>query len=233
MSVSEELKWEETSDGEVRITAYTGEDEEVSIPPEIDGKKVAAIGEKAFSECKKLRKVTVPAGVSEISPLSFDRCGSLERIDVSEDNEVFSSEDGVAFLLDECGDKELFIFPAGRKEREYTIPDDVDGICAFAFSGCTGLTHIIIPDSVKGIGVASFMGCNSLTELTLPDSVIKIEDHAFSGCTSLTNVTIPDSVETIGSSVFERCDPVTITYRGKSYKCDEFAEEFNVENPWS
>ena len=44
----------------VSITKYNGSDTEVTIPSEIDGKKVTTIGSDAFSGCTSLASVTIP-----------------------------------------------------------------------------------------------------------------------------------------------------------------------------
>ena len=100
--------------------------------------------------------------------------------------------------------KTLWIYPAGKTNTSYTIPDGVTEISDYPFSGRTSLTKVTIPDSVTKIDRYAFSGCTSLKEVTIPDSVTEIGDSAFRGCTSLTSVTLPDSAE-IGTSVFSGC----------------------------
>lgn len=80
-------------------------------------------------------------------------------------------------------------------EKEYTIPDGVSAIGAFAFSGCSKLREIIIPDSVTSIGDGAFSKCISLINITIPDNVMSIGGFVFFDCSSLTNIAVNNSNE--------------------------------------
>ena len=56
----------DNSDGTVTITNYGGSERDLTIPEELDGKTVSAIGYAAFAECRSLESVIVPETV--ISP---------------------------------------------------------------------------------------------------------------------------------------------------------------------
>ena len=187
-------------DGVTLINSYAFYDctslKEVTIP-----NSVTEIEVDAFSGRTSLKEVTIPDSVTEISNNAFDDCTSLTAINVDENNTKYKSVDGVLFSKDM---KTLWIYPAGKTNTSYTIPDGVTEISDYPFSGRTSLTKVTIPDSVTKIDRYAFSGCTSLKEVTIPDSVTEIGDSAFRGCTSLTSVTLPDSAE-IGTSVFSGC----------------------------
>ncbi len=105
----------------------------------------------------------------------------------------------------------------------------VDGIGAYAFNGCTGITSlnfgsqitnigeyafmncsgiaskVTIPNSVKGIGNAAFYGCSNLSEIELGNSLTSIGGLAFGNCTKLEEVAIPDSVTEVKANAFKGC----------------------------
>ena len=88
------------------------------------------------------------------------------------------------------------------------LPDRLEAINAFAFSGCKYLVgSLVIPEGVKQIQDQAFLGCSNLDgTLTLPSTLETIEDNAFSGCSSLTgNLNLPEKLETIGDYAFSNC----------------------------
>ena len=152
----------------------------------------AEIGTSAFSGCTSLKEITLPAGVSSIYYYCyiFSDCISLTAINVDENNTDCKSVDGVLFSKDM---KTLWIYPAGKTNTSYTIPDSVTKIDRYAFSGCTSLKEVTIPDGVTEIGDTAFEGCTSLKEITIPASVTEISNNAFDDCTSLTAINVDEN----------------------------------------
>ena len=70
----------EIQGGDVVITNYNGEDEDVVVPAELDGKKVTAIGKEAFQMNADLVSVEIPDGVKTIGDHAFAIDTSLETI---------------------------------------------------------------------------------------------------------------------------------------------------------
>ena len=173
-------------DGTVKIGAYIGSDEEVTIPSTIDGKKVTSIGEWAFSDCTSLASVTIPNSVTSIGARAFSNCTSLTSVTIPDS--VTSIED--------------YVFCDCTSLTSINIPNSVTDIGMGAFYNCKGFTSVTIPDSVTSIGYGAFSDCTSLISVTIPNSVTSIGEWAFSDCTSLTSVTIPNSVTSIGYWAF-------------------------------
>lgn len=88
-----------------------------------------------------------------------------------------------------------------------TIPDTVESINGYAFSGCTALKNVHIPNSVTDMsGNGIFKGCTSLESITIPDSVTKIGKDMFSQCDNLKKVSLGNQITTIPSQIFYSCD---------------------------
>ncbi|MGN1481353.1 leucine-rich repeat protein [Porcipelethomonas sp.] len=103
-----------------------------------------------------LEEIVVPASVTNLSTFS---CQKLKNIIVSEDNENYSSEDGVLFNKDKTT---LIKYPQGNERTDYSIPDGVERIESTAFSGCENLQNITIPESVTSIGENAFYNCGAV-----------------------------------------------------------------------
>lgn len=228
--------YNEQTDGSYMIYAYNQELglDDITIPSEIDGHKITGIADDAFCECKNLKKVTVPEGITNFGYRAFVDCTSLESISLPS-------------TLKELGNNS---FQGCTSLKSIELPYGVTSIPLHSFSGCSSLTEVSIPNSVKHIGWFSFNDCTSLKEIVLPDSVEFVSADAFSGCTSLTNITIsssmervvqyyfydcpnlknitiPESVDFIHEEAFENCSPdLTIKCKKGSY-AETYAKEHN------
>ena len=147
------------------------------------------ICDRAFVDCKSLRSIVIPDGITSIGYGAFSGCKSLADIVIP---------DSVSSIGD-CA------FVGCKSLCSLVIPDSVTGIGEGAFYDCKSLISIVIPDSVTRIGRGAFSGCTSLTNIAIPDGVTSIGDCAFLGCGSLTNIAIPDSVTSIGYCAFDGC----------------------------
>lgn len=197
-------------DGTVEITRYSGNDTEVVIPEELDGKTVTSIGYRAFAwrsnitsiyipdcvtsigdyafyHCFGLTSISISDNVSSIGANPFSSCGNLATIIVSPDSSNFAIIDGVLF---EKATNTIICYPKAKSDAEFTIPNDIRSIGDRAFFFCTSLTSVSIPDSVTSIAESAFSDCSNLTSVSIPNSVAFIDKDAFKYCS-------PDLVITV------------------------------------
>ena len=210
-------------------------DSTILITDVIIGEGVTHIGDMAFAGLPELKHITIPASVSSIgkeSLVSFDCCGggdigSLTSITVAADNAYYSSENGILFNKNKTT---LILYPRGKQQTAYTIPNNVTSIGEIAFCSCQNLTSVTIPNSVTSIEKLAFSYCFSLKSLTIPNSVTSIGEGAFKACDNMTSIIIPNSVTKIGRYVFYGTGltsitiPNSITFIGK----DAFLFSFNL-----
>lgn len=226
------------TDGEATITGIDADFNGYTSIPETVSKNsvnypVTAVADSAFSKCKYLAGIYIPASIKSIGADAFKGCIYLYKIQVDSNNQYYSSDsDGVLFNKDKTI---LIKYPVGNSRSSYSIPNGVTNIGpgAFydssyykglesitipksvtvisigAFENCTGITSIAIPDNVTTIGSYAFRGCFNLKSVTLGNSVANIYSGAFSGCESLTSINIPDSVSDISWEVFKDCKNLT------------------------
>ena len=157
-----------------------------------------------FEYSSNITSCEISTNTKVIADGAFSYCNNLTNINVSEDNENYSSSGAILFNKDKT---KLIAYPSAM--GDITIPDGVTSINAAAFSGCSSLTSVTIGDSVTSIGNRAFSDCSSLTSVTIPDNVTSIGGYAFYYCSSLTSVTIGNNVTSIGSGAFYYCDSLT------------------------
>ena len=119
------------------------------------GEGVTEIGDGIFDELDNLETVTIPDTVTGISPDAFSGCENLTDILVSEENPVYSDQDGILFSNNGT---ELICYPAGREDAEYTVPGTVEFIGDNAFSGDPDLETIRFTGTMPEFGDNAFQG---------------------------------------------------------------------------
>ena len=132
-----------------------------------------------------LERLEIPSTVSSIGEMVFSCCFNLKEIVVDEDNEYYSSVDGVLFN----GDQTVLVsYAVGKTETAYAVPEGVTHIMAYAFAACGNLESVTVSNGVTGIGENAFLYCENLSSVTIPASVTFIGDFAFDGCGSLSEI---------------------------------------------
>ncbi len=205
--------------------------------------KVTTVGISSFNGCKALNAVTIPQNVAGIYRDAFDHCDNLANINVDKNNLEYSSIDGVLCNKDKST---LIIYPVGKTDGEYIIPESVINIGSMAFNGCDKLVSITIPDNVVSIGWAAFNGCGSLTNVYITDMTVWCNytfehfsdnplyhaENLYLNNELITELVIPDGVEKINKYVFSGWDnltSVTIPSSVKSIGAGSFNECKNLE----
>ncbi len=127
--------------------AYNSYLEEVILPTNLQ-----TIGEKAFMSCAEIVSMDIGANVTEIENSIFENCCSLTSINVDEENSNYASENGVLYVLteDELGNlfkSALYIYPLGKEQTTYILPNSITELNLKTFSDCENLEYICIPNA--------------------------------------------------------------------------------------
>ena len=182
-----------------------------------------------------LSTLRIPKGVKRIG-IDGDRDiyglfqnANLENIKVDEENEYFSSVDGVLYNKDKT-----ILLSCPPKKSEVVIPYGVKTIGAYAFKGCEKISTIELPVSIVSIEAYAFANCTELTDINIPYGTQTIGEQAFERSTKITSIIIPSSVTSIGAAAFsdglgplETTDHERITIWCNS---DSYAEKYAKEH---
>ncbi|MBR1769763.1 MAG: leucine-rich repeat protein, partial [Bacteroidales bacterium] len=146
--------------------------------------------------------LNIPENVTSISTTSFiDYCESLTTINVSPDNQVFASDDGILFTKSK---HTILRCPTGRTGSVSVIPS-VDTLGYNAFSMCHYVTDISFQGNIIYLDDAVFYDCRSLTSMTIPEGITDLPRSTFQSCSNLTQVNLPNSLVSIGNQAFYYC----------------------------
>ena len=148
---------------------------------------VRVIEQHAFLWCKNLQHVTVPSSVDDIASSAFYCCHNLEAVD------------GIRYA------GSLLVEVADKNRKSYTIRSGTRWIGVNAMSYLPHVTEMYIPESVQAIGAFAFTGCKALKSVTISDGVESIEASAFSSCDALKSVSLPKTVKTLCNDIFMGC----------------------------
>ena len=191
---------------------------------------IMTIGSEAFACCEKLEIIRFGSKLSRIDKSVFSFCYRLNTIEVSVDNQAYSSCDGI--LYDK--EKTKIIFIPIRIRGELTIPASIKEINHSTFQNYNGITGLNIEKdnknykSVDGVVYSKDGKKVIICPAGKPGSV-KIAsgtecvgNYAFYCCRNLTDIIIPDSVVNLENYAFSGCEglrkiiiPDSVTKMGK------------------
>lgn len=213
---------------------------EVNIPD-----SVKVINRLAFGNCENLEKVNIGKGLFLLEKFVFLGCPNLKEINVSDQNECFSSHNGIIYNKDYS---ELILCPMGITEKNVEIRKNTTAINSYAFlncknlqevsrhgnklisiydaafSGCKNLKKLNFEEKIDLIGPCAFMKCSSLKEFVIGEKVKSIGDSAFLGCKSLKKIISKSKVAEIGHKLFESCSQTILVQAIKDSKLLKYVQ---------
>jgi len=191
----------------------------VDVPAKVvhEGREYTVTGFDSLAiSSTQVKKLILPYTLEELYYVeSF--CNTLEEIIVDENNESFTSVDGILYSKEM---DTIIKYPAGREQDSFTIDRSVIVIGQGAFSECS-LKSIQMSDRVVYIGDTAFLRSEQLSEINcvdgishLPTHLVSIGDLAFYECGSLEQLEFPNGLKMIGALSFYATGLKTVTLWG-------------------
>ncbi|MBR4792990.1 MAG: leucine-rich repeat protein [Bacteroidaceae bacterium] len=159
-------------------------------------KTIDYIGANAFSDCENLSSIKMFEGLNTIDYYAFANCRNL--IDVELPEGLLSIGNGA--------------FSSCNRMETISLPNSLLSIGSSAFSNCYSLKSIVLPKNVSRIDWETFWYCTSLESVVLPAKVNRIEYYAFYGCSKLKELRLPPMIESIGDRAFYDCGNIKDVY---------------------
>ena len=161
----------------VVLTKYNGNDKEVIVPSEIDGKAIVKI-EGTFYSNNSIEEVILPEGITIIGEQAFYGCTNLKNVILPKSTEII---DNYAFAY--CGIKEII------------LPANTHYINEGAFLGCSNLTAIkSYVEPITMDGKALFIGQRAFEDSKIRAIKTKYTplyyDNSFTGVCHFTDSSI-------------------------------------------
>ena len=215
------------------LYGYAGEDEEVIVPEEAEGKPVTEIGNGSRSICStngfyddgnspELRKIVIPEGVTSVNAKALSAIygdvevalpSTLKRLGrdaISSGVLITGLPEGLEVLqegcLDNFGKRAFVLTPSIR----YIDPQ------AFGFNDVTAFEqkgdneYYSVKDGVlfnaDGTVLVKYPGQREEKEFLIPDGTSAIGPYAFKRCDHLEKISLPSSLNVIEENAFRSCD---------------------------
>ncbi|MBC8569053.1 leucine-rich repeat protein [Mogibacterium sp. NSJ-24] len=130
----------------VSLIQYTGNEEEVEIPSEIEGMKVFSVGSKCFANNSKIIRVKIGNGISNIDNIAFMNCTALKEVVLPNSLK----------LIGQSSFKNCSLL------KNIELPMNMIEIGEKAFENCKELEYLTILEKVGRIGKNAFLNCPKL-----------------------------------------------------------------------
>ena len=144
-----------TTSNEYTITDYIGQGGDVSIPSEIDGKQIKAIGANSFRDTNTLKTISIPNSITTIGNTAFMNCSSLKGIYIPSSVTDIGSQ---AFYG--CDENLIIYCHSESAAHQYAIDNNIK----FAIIDLNGTEDTTI-DLANSIILTKATGCSDSSDI--------------------------------------------------------------------
>ncbi|MGN1195334.1 MAG: leucine-rich repeat protein [Acutalibacteraceae bacterium] len=163
------------------------------------------IGREAFEKANNLKKIVLPANLTEIGDYAFCACEKLSSITAPKKltylgEYAFSStawynklSKGPVYFA-----KAFYGYKGTAPSGTFTVKDGTTCISPYALAAQKKITKVVLPSTVAEIGTGAFRDCTRLESISIPKKVKEIKNETFSNCQKLSSLTLSAYVVSIG-----------------------------------
>ena len=195
--------YEKYSDGTVGITAYSGFEENLSIPTYLDGLKVTRIEDNAFRCNENIRVVIIPSTITYIGYQAFAGSGLTSvTIPKSVTNWGIYSWGALPYEVadDIYYEDKNAAFAQCQNLKKVIV--ECENIPTAAFAYCSNLQEVVLGSEVKAINNYAFVENKKLEVCKVQSNLTQIGDYAFRKCSVLKNINLGNECKYIGYQAF-------------------------------
>lgn len=194
----------------------------LTVPAELEGKPVTAIGFRAFFSCDGVTGITLPSGIVAIGNQAFMHCWNLASISLPEGLSSIGTE-AFGYCHDLTG---------------VVLPESLTSIGRSAFSFCP-FTSISIPSNVVSVGESPFFSCKNLPYISVDsgnpayssvDGVLfdkSVTELIQYPCAKSGAYVIPGSTTNIAKSAFAYSTMTSLTIPAGVFSLDDYVFFFS------
>ena len=206
----------EIKNEKVIITGYSGSEQNITIPAQINGKTVIKIENNAFKDNTNLTSIIISDGVEDIGDSAFENCTKLATITLPQ-------------TITHIGEKAIYNTAYYNNKNNWKLKRDVEDNNSGVGSSNVGPTFawedVLAPvleylylgtalieceysggyNIKKGTTVIAdyaFKKSVNATKIQFPESLIAIGKHSFDGCISLKTFDISENVKIDATSFY-------------------------------
>ncbi len=234
-SFTNQYEYKILDDNTIKITKYLGNATNITIPTQIDGYTVTALGnyifaeynehnttikkitipntvktiEASFSYCDSIEQLTIPQSVTSLTQNFAGNCNSLKAISVDTNNSNYISIDGVVYQKWNNKPYRLLLYPSGKQDEIFTVPSEVTTIGNWSFVSNSYLKELHYLKNVTGFAVGAIRDMPNLTKVYILNSNASVGTSYYK------------------EEVFVNCPNMTI-YGIKDSTAQTHANEYNI-----
>ena len=149
----------------------------------------------AFFNNRHVKTLRIGSGLQSMSSHAFAYRNPLESIEVSADNDMFSSVNGC--LCNKSGT----VICLGVNAEVTELASNINSVSENAFAYCGGIRTLRLNDALESIGAYAFCDCTGIENIYVAANVVAMGKGAFCGCGGVNTITIDGSRNVDGTNV--------------------------------